>query len=435
MRARLLEPREAPFPDRTGGGAGIARAECIPADVVGFERFLRLGAPALREAAPTTRRAALFLALPDADRPDQADPRFGEPLLAALAAPTELVLAPESAIVRHGHAGFGVALARARDVLDSGRVDEVIVGGIDSAFHPEVVSWLDARGFLCREDDDSGRIPSEAAAFVRIARRPERAAAPWGRPIAVDSIFSPTPGESSHDLGRLVRRVAVRGKDERVTWILPDLNGERDRAERWMKALEISRDRVEGAFRDDPVLHLGDTGAATGALLSVVALVLARIGAVRTDEVFVTTSSDRHEHAVMLWALPSPSGAFAASLTDVHDHVLGAVRGALRPDADERRQLLRAARGCLEDMGSMGLLLAPEPAEGDPQVFGQRLLDAFDALAALGVGSPGATYEPDVLGVLERYAAETPEPDRARRFAVAFARTHLRAKSRPARAR
>jgi 3-oxoacyl-[acyl-carrier-protein] synthase-1 len=435
MRARLLEPREAPFPDRTGGGAGIARAECVPVEVVGFERFVRLGAPALREAASSCDSAALFLALPDADRPDQADPRFESELLNTLASRSGFALDAESRIVRHGHAGFGVALSAARDVLDSGRVDEVVVGGIDSAFHPEVVRWLDERGWLCREDDDAGRIPSEAAAFVRLARRPEGKAAPWGRPVAVDTIFSPSEAESPSDLGRLVRRVAVRGHGERVSWILPDLNGERPRAERWLKALEIARERVEGAFRDDPVMHLGDTGAATGGLLSVIALQLARIGAVQTHDVFVTTSSDRHEHAVMLWTLPDAGGPFTASRTDVRDHAVSGGRGAVRPDADESRHMWRAARSCLEDIGSMGMLLAPEPAEGDPQVFGQRLLDAFDALAALGCGAAGAVFEPDVAALVERYATETPDPDRARRFAVAFARAHLISKSRSGRSR
>jgi 3-oxoacyl-[acyl-carrier-protein] synthase-1 len=425
MRACQLEPRAAPFPDRTGSGAGIARAELLPTDVVGLERFVALGAPALREATFGAGRVGLVLALPDADRPDQADPRFGEPLLALLARGAGVDLARGSRVVRRGHAGFGFALAEARAWLDGGEIDEVVVGGIDTPFHADVVRWLDERGWLCREDDDAGRIPSEAAAFVRLARKPENAAAPWGRPKAVDTIEGPVD-DWALNLGKLMRRVAIRGRDERVGWILPDLNGERPRTERWAKALEIAHDRIEGAYRDDPVQHLGDTGAATGALLTVVAIQLARIGAVATPEVMIPTSSDAGSHAAMLWELPGPSGPFVASRTDVRDHVVTIARGAIPATADESRQMRRLARSCLEDIGSMGLLLAPEPAaEGDPTAFGQRLLDAFDALAAIGFGTPGATYEPDLRAIVDAYFAETPEPDRARRFAVAFTRSHL----------
>jgi hypothetical protein len=92
----------------------------------------------------------------------------------------------------------------------------------------------------------------------------------------------------------------------------------------------------------------------------------------------------------------------------------------------ELSSLRRMARDCMEEIGSLGILRAPEGppvswAQG-PESFEQRLLCSLDALIALGHPFQSASGEGklDVLGALLDYAGDGFVPDPARGFVRAF---------------
>ncbi len=437
-RARQLEPRSSPFVDRDGEPAGLATAASLDPTSIGPARWVDLASGALREAVAGGRRAAplpVILALAEAERPDQREVAGAElDLLRKIARGASVALdEARSGVVQLGHAGFAHALARATELLDEG-VGVVAVGGIESPHHPEVVRWLDERGWLCKIHDDAGRIPAEAAAFLTLARRQHPRRAGVARLTAVERERSEDPRDGLL-LGKLLRRVARASSAGEPAWLLTDMNGERARNEQVRQARVEAEDLFARAALDDLVQHTGDVGAASGPLFATIAVTLAKIGAVDAKNVTLALSSDTSGWSAAVGIdLPAASGGFRASRGGVAEHAARAVPGAHTATGLERAQLLRMARSCLEDVGSLGLLLAPGPVdeESRPELFGQRLLDNFDALSALAVGARGAPALRDLLEVVRAYAVEVDPPDRARRFAAAFCERHLRAP--PARA-
>jgi len=427
-RARQLEPRGTRFVDTRGQEAALALAAWLPAEMPLVERMVELAAGALREAAgPEPKPAPLWLALPDEGRPDLEGARatgFLERVAARAALPIDLA---RSRVSWRGHTGVAVALAEASDALRPGE-GPIYVVGVDSPASQATVLHLDERGQFCRDDSEKGRVATEAAAALTITKR-ARARRDLGlaavRAVELEEATSPR-GAS---LARLIRRMAPL-VPSRPAWLLPDGNGEDERAKGWGLAYTAAQDALDELEVDDFISLTGDTGAATGALLSVLAIVYAKTGAARVRSALLCQESDALDTAGILLDLPEPNGPFRASVAAAEDHLVATSRRSeSEPSGAERAQLERVARSCLEDVGSMGLLLAPEPVEGvaNPEAFGQRLLDAYDALAALGTPCPGVAHHPDVPGLVERYLGEVLPPDPARRFAASFVRAHLRA--------
>ncbi|HHH11351.1 MAG TPA: hypothetical protein ENK23_04680, partial [Sorangium sp.] len=184
LRARKLEPRSTAFFDRRGQEIGMALSAGLGEKAYGFSRMLGLAAPALAEAAAALPEVFVaseqqplptIVCLPEEGRADDAPP-LAERFVQSLATRSGVRLdLPRSSLVRLGQAGFGYALQRARDMLDSG-VHAVCVGGVDSYYHPQVLKQLDAEYRLHAMGADAGFIPSEAAAFLVLARAKKSAA-------------------------------------------------------------------------------------------------------------------------------------------------------------------------------------------------------------------------------------------------------------------
>lgn len=119
----------------------------------------------------------------------------------------------------------------------------------------------------------------------------------------------------------------------------------------------------------------------------------------------------------------------------LNPRALGAPGETKPPEADaglhpalkaELEGLRRVARDCMEELGSLGLLRAPEGPRvawvPGPADFEQRLLNCLDALIALGhpFQSAGGEGRFDVLAALLEYAGDSFVPDPARGFARAF---------------
>ncbi|MFO0549846.1 MAG: hypothetical protein U0271_15745 [Polyangiaceae bacterium] len=257
--------------DATGGRAGVARAEWLPIELgSAATRAAHLAAAAVRQALArpalaqprshnnvqaSRARPALFIALAEAERPDQRE------IAAAPAAWLERVAelsggafdAGRSRIVRAGHAGFALALSQAIESLVGSDQREVLVGGAESPFDAGAIRWLDERRRLCRADDDAGRIIAEGAAVLRVTKRARArsdASLASIRSVDFEPLRAPAPAAdptaavrgSAKMVGSLVRRVAL---PDGVDWLLPTLTGEPARIEAWAESYATAAELLD----------------------------------------------------------------------------------------------------------------------------------------------------------------------------------------------
>lgn len=331
VRAKRGEPRSTRFLDKRRRFIGVHMAPGIRGDLHGFDRLVALAAPALRAVVPAGQGESLqqtwplFLAVPEAGRPDDDARLAGEivPILAEASGVT--IDASRSRTFRAGHAGAAFALVAALDEIHRG-APAVILGGVDSYYHPDVLAWLDAECRLHALDAENGFVPGEGAAFLlltpglgrgaqskealaretREARAQREAREAREAPVLVRRVEigrEETVSSDAPNIGRamtgVLRDLAVSAPGERLAWSLTDVNGERHRVREW--GLAAGR----GAFADDavhqrPADELGDLGAASGAVFAGLAVELARAGAAPKGSVCVGLSSDGPERGAFL---------------------------------------------------------------------------------------------------------------------------------------
>lgn len=286
---------------------GTARARRLPDDIVGVERMLRLASPALREAAQGAglspgARVRVFCALPESRSwPEEEEKRLGAGFLETLARVSELDIdVHRSSVVRVGHAGFATALE-----LASGATAEspVLVGGIDSYHHPQLIEHLFDAKRLLSEDAHSGFVPSEGAAFLALGSASGRpplatiAAAASGKELP-KTWEEPRVAELLTDLVFLAGG-SLSGRP--LGWVLPDTNGERHRAKEWdfcsVRCSELIMPPKTEITR--LTSSWGDTGAATGALAAVYAIVGWQTGFAPARNALITLASEGDERGVV----------------------------------------------------------------------------------------------------------------------------------------
>jgi 3-oxoacyl-[acyl-carrier-protein] synthase-1 len=314
-RAGKIEPRPTAFLDSRNYPIGDVRALCLRDDLHGFERLVELAVPALREAAATLgpRRAAgdarlrppILLTLPEAGRADD-DARLGPAFVETIAKRAEIpVDLARSEVIRAGHAGFAIALARAAALLREREVHAVLVGGVDSYHHPGVLASLDEGYRLHAPAVSDGFVPSEGAAFVLLEplRVSDAAVRPLARLVLAGATREETVATGAPNLAEAMTRLA-RGAAEvagPLGWILTDINGERHRVREWtMVQMRIDDLVEEGARVERWVEELGDAGAATGALLAVLACMQWQVGCAPAGAALVALHSESPERGVVI---------------------------------------------------------------------------------------------------------------------------------------
>jgi len=291
-RAKKLEPRSLPhLRDKRGREIGMCLSGGLSWQLYGYARLLALAVPALTEACAEALPAlgidgplAVVLSLPESGRADD-DERMGAPFVADLAERSGVSLDAEAShFVRCGHAGGAYALAHAAEMLDGG-APAVVVGGVDSYLHPDVLAALDDDYRLHALDAVDGFIPSEGAAFALLARpqaRPSNSGAgtePLCRVLLSRCGLEPSVGTDEPNLAATAtdlmnELVAAAGVP---SWVLSDINGERHRVREW-SLVELRQQLPDGLVHDRFVSNLGDVGAASGATLLAIACVLWRAG-------------------------------------------------------------------------------------------------------------------------------------------------------------
>ena len=317
-RAQKFAPRSSHIVDKDGQSIATARLRSIGDDVIGFDRFVALGGPALTQAAfawlaTKPRDAApplpVILALPSRSRPG-FDARLGRNLLAALEARSRVKLDPARSELVFGCRGGGVsAFSKALALLEGGHCEAVLVGGIDSYFDPDTLEHLDRELRLHGPETENGFIPGEAAAFTLVVpRRLASSVARWSAIVATASEYEPHPyGSSEPCLGagitRAVQRAAEAGgaAARPIPWLLTDVANERHRVDEWLYAFTRAHaEFTPDALHEQPLLRTGDVGAASAALLLVMASVRWQTHCAPGDTVLIATHSDGQERGAMV---------------------------------------------------------------------------------------------------------------------------------------
>jgi 3-oxoacyl-[acyl-carrier-protein] synthase-1 len=307
VRARISRITEHPFlVDFRGERVRLARDGLLDPGLFGVTRILAIARSALEEVlgklgplAPSTR-TALVVGLSE-PRPGWTEHDIGV-VEQALALPLG-ARGWTSQVISRGHASALEALQRGARLIGEGRADLCLVGGVESYLHPDTLLWLDVNRQLLRSGMRAAFHPGEGAGFLALAGERMR------RQLGLQSLGIMLTAQVSQEskliktdelntgegLTRAIQGATAQlcAQGERVNDVYCDLNGERYRTEEWGFALL----RTQEAFRDGSaaqtaVSEWGDMGAASGALLSILALRAWARGYARGPTALVWASSE-----------------------------------------------------------------------------------------------------------------------------------------------
>ena len=260
--------------------------------------MLALAAPALRQTHAQLEGAdvelPVLVVLPEPGRADD-DERFNTTFVADLAhaarVPIDLAA---SQVVRRGHAGVGWALQLARRRIEK-KGGTVLVGGVDTYYHPEVLAQLDAEFRLHARGAEEGIVPGEAAAFAAVCVSAKTRV--LARIVDVQVDEEETVGSEQPNLGRAVTRVVRDAGAAGTRWVLSDLTRERHRLrESLMIGLRADLTR---AVESRLPAELGDVGAASGPVALSLAACHWSAGCAPAQRALVVLSSDGPERAAI----------------------------------------------------------------------------------------------------------------------------------------
>jgi 3-oxoacyl-[acyl-carrier-protein] synthase I len=310
VRARISRIREHPFMvDMRGQPARMACDARLDPLLAGHARMLALARAALSEVvlkvqAPIGQlqgQFPLYLGLSQ-DRLAWNEKTARLLLQGLTAGPNFGTEAWKITPFREGHASSLEALGQATQGILAGQFPLCVVGGVDTLVDSEALLWIDSLGRLAAESVRSGFPPGEGAGFLALAS--DSARAHLGLPSLgiVRGIGSAVESKlrTSDDvcLGEgltmaMMRALATVEPGRVVDDVYCDINGERYRTEEWGFALLRVQERLRSTTYKTPVGEYGDVGAATGALLLILAVQAWQRGYSSGDLSMVWSSSDR----------------------------------------------------------------------------------------------------------------------------------------------
>jgi 3-oxoacyl-[acyl-carrier-protein] synthase-1 len=322
-RARISRIREHAFMvDLRGELIRLAQDESIDRRLTARVRMLTLASAALQqvvrkvEAAPMGKlrgQFPIFLGLTE-DRLGFAD---------VSSAKLEKALAREASFgaegwklqtFRQGHASVIDAMRHAERGFSSGEFSICVVGGVDSYADANTLLWLDGNGRLAAEGVRAGFPPGEGAAFLALATESARVALAMpslGMIRGLGTSVEPHPRDSDEaSLGQGLTAAIIAASStllagELIDDVYCDINGERHRSEEWGFALLRSQQLMRNITYTTPVGEWGDVGAATGALLIILALQAWQRGYSRGKLSLIWSSSDHGLRSAAVLERPS----------------------------------------------------------------------------------------------------------------------------------
>jgi len=241
-------------------------------------RMLRLSVPALRELGPSLGDVpvTLYLGLPELTAEDS--PWIDE-FSKQLCTRAGLILDESSSeIFAKGRAAGLVALEKALEVLRNDPSQSILVGGVDTFLDLRLLATLGAEGRVLGPRVMDGFIPGEGAAFLLL--KSTQGSEPASAVIQAAASTTdpghrygtePARGEGLAEALQLLRD-RLSSPIGPVASTFAGLNGENFDAKAW----GVAQLRHTDLFSPDMTLEhpascLGDAGAATGAILSVLA--------------------------------------------------------------------------------------------------------------------------------------------------------------------
>ncbi|MBK8259159.1 MAG: hypothetical protein IPK82_41695 [Polyangiaceae bacterium] len=305
VRARQGKPRAIRFRDRHERPAGMCICPAISPDLTGFDRLTALLAPALVEAFPRVESVGtwpLYLALPDKDRPDN-DPRLDGEIFQILAAVTGVPIDVEkSRTFRVGHAGGALAMHAALADLHRG-APGAYVAGVESYYHPDVITQLDLEYRLHAFHIENGFVPGEGAAVLSLsgtALQPEKPSirilrAAWANE---DTVVTDEPNLATA-MTQILRDLVTENGSEKISWAMCDVNAERHRLREWQFASGRGS-LTDDARVDRPADDLGDLGAASATVFAALACAYFQTACAPHSTACIAVHSDGPERAAFL---------------------------------------------------------------------------------------------------------------------------------------
>jgi len=256
-------------------------------EMQGVARLFVMAAPAMQEAfrqvlstdeMARSSRWAIFLLTgkweTNLKPPPLVSGTFCEAHLAKLQRQTGLPVDARWSLGTGGQAEIYFALENAWNLIDSGQVDYVMVGGVDSLLQFEVLYDLDLRLRLKTAYQSEGFIPGEAAAFLVF--RAYKATFEKGSGTATIAGLGTALEKNTHDsdepcfgegLSKALRSTFRHHESviAELDGVVCDLDGERYRAKEWA----LSYSRILGTCPGNPPLwcpaeSIGNVGAALG---------------------------------------------------------------------------------------------------------------------------------------------------------------------------
>lgn len=330
LRFSHLSPRPTRFQDSHGEAVGMSLLSALPDELEGKARMAALAVPALRECLAMDRRAGhgasqrrpiVLLGCP-APRPGFAATDAGE-LLQAVVREAGIDADPDrSAAFAVGHAGFAVALERALRELPGAQGAPVFAGAVDSYHDAEAVAHFDAELRICSLRTPDGFVPAEGAGFLAVRGGAPRAhagspsfAGSFGEIVLAASDIEHTVVEGRPNLARAATELVARaaqalggGREARpLGWYLRTTNRERHRAreERFVATRFPHLFDPDETQIDELAEHLGDAGAASGALLAVLVCQGFASGYAPCGTAVLSLASDGPERGIVVLRRPS----------------------------------------------------------------------------------------------------------------------------------
>lgn len=200
-------------------------------------------------------------------------------------------------IVPSGRASVLQAVRTAATALEQNLIDVAIIGAADSWVTPRALSWLRANGKLAEYPRRTGTMPGEAAGLIALEspqRAAERGASVYAYICAsagrVETIKWGDPSNAIA-LSQSIQSVAT-GVSEPKALVISDLNGERYRALEWVMAQAKAMWYYKTMVHWNPANCVGDTGAASGAVMLAWAAWALRKGYTGVGNILVWGASD-----------------------------------------------------------------------------------------------------------------------------------------------
>ena len=266
-------------------------------------RMLQLGAPTLQALGASIGEGPmqLFLGVPEVDA--RREPWITSFALHLAECAAVKLDTPNCRVIPAGRAAGLIALDLALAALAANPSRRVVVGGVDTFFDFNLLARLDREGRVLGNRVMDGFIPGEGAAFFVLSAQLDGAPLPGGRAVRV--LGTATTRDPGHRYGSEPARgeglsIALDALREKVgSFPAPigttfaGFNGESFDAKLWGIASLRHRELFAPAMRmQHPADCMGDTGAASGALLTVLAAAALTRGE-RVGPALVWAASDR----------------------------------------------------------------------------------------------------------------------------------------------